>query len=37
MMLPPERRNVAEVEKEIRSIVERALKALRDDEGRFKQ
>jgi hypothetical protein len=36
MMLPAERRNVAEVEKEIRSIVERALKALRDDEGRFK-
>ena len=37
MMLPAERRTVNEVEQEIRRIVERALKALREDEERFKQ
>ena len=35
MMLPPNRRNIAEVEKEIRRIVERALQNLRDDAASF--
>lgn len=36
MALPKERRNVDEVEKEIRRIVERALANLREDGAAFK-
>jgi hypothetical protein len=35
MMLPPDRKNVAEVEKEIRRIVDRALRDLREDSSGF--
>lgn len=35
MALPPDRRNVAEVEKEIRRLFERALSDLRDDHNAF--
>ncbi len=35
MMLPKKKRNVAEVEKQVRRIVERALKDLREDAGAF--
>jgi hypothetical protein len=35
MALPPEKQNVAEVESQIRRIVDRALKDLRDDAASF--
>jgi hypothetical protein len=35
MSLPPERQNVDEVEKEIRRIVERAIRNLREDSDSF--
>jgi hypothetical protein len=35
MTLPPKRQNVAEVEKQIRRLVERALKDLREDAKNF--
>jgi len=35
MMLPEDKRNVGEVEKQIRRIVERALKDLREDGAAF--
>ena len=35
MALPPEKQNVAEVESQIRRIVDRALKDLRDDAATF--
>jgi hypothetical protein len=35
MALPKEQRNVAEVEKEIRRLVERALSNLREDQSAF--
>jgi hypothetical protein len=35
MMLPPERRSVEEVEKQLRRIVDRALKDLREDATAF--
>jgi hypothetical protein len=35
MALPPEQRNVEEVEKQIRRIVERALRDLREDADSF--
>jgi hypothetical protein len=35
MSLPADRKNVAEVEKEVRRIMERALKNLRDDADAF--
>jgi hypothetical protein len=35
MALPPEKRNVAEVEKVVRHLVERALKDLREDTDLF--
>lgn len=35
MALPPDRRNVDEVEKEIRRLVDRALRNLRDDATAF--
>jgi predicted acetyltransferase len=36
-LLPPARRNAADVEQEIRYLVERALAALREDDARFKR
>jgi len=35
MALPPERRNVNEVEKEIRRLVDRAMRDLREDQDHF--
>jgi hypothetical protein len=35
MMLPRERRNVDEVERQVRRMVDRALKDLRDDQQAF--
>ncbi|MBN1589513.1 MAG: hypothetical protein JW888_08365 [Pirellulales bacterium] len=35
MMLPREKRNIDEIERQIRRIVDRALKDLRDDEQAF--
>ena len=35
MALPPERQNVDEVEREIRRLVDRALRDLREDAERF--
>lgn len=35
MALPPDKQSVDEVEKQIRRIVDRALKDLRDDSGAF--
>jgi hypothetical protein len=35
MALPPKRQNIAEVEKQIRRLVERALKDLREDAKSF--
>ena len=35
MVLPPERQNVDEVEKEIRRLVDRALRDLREDADSF--
>lgn len=35
LMLPPEKKNINEVEKEIRRIVERALRDLREDSQGF--
>ena len=35
LMLPPEKKNVDEVEKEIRRIVDRALRDLREDSQGF--
>jgi len=37
MSLPPERQNADEIEKQIRRVVDRALKDFRDDSEQFKR